>query len=62
MDVRRAYDEEPWEIDLYYLCQAVLLRWDTECYQVAGIVEDMPAMATEPLSCRLRFEPLFECF
>ena len=62
MEVGRAYDEEPWKVDLHYLCQAVLLRWDAECYQVGGIVEDMPAMATEPSSFRLRFEPSFECF
>ena len=58
----RAYDEEPWKVDLHDFRQAVLLRWDAECYQVAGIIKDMSAMATEPSSCRLWFEPLFECF
>ena len=62
VEVEKAYDEEPWEIDLHYLCQAVLLRWDLECYQVAGIIEDTTAMATEPCSSRLWFEPSFERF
>ena len=60
--VKKAYNEEPCKIDLHYLCQAVLLRWDPECYQVVGIVKDMTAMATEPCSPRLWFEPLFERF
>ena len=62
VEIEKAYDEEPWKIDLYYSCQAVLLRWDPECYQVAGIIEDMAAMATESCSSRLWFEPFFECF
>ena len=62
VEVEKAYDEEPWKIDLHYLCQAVLLRWDPECHQVASIIEDMTAMATEPCSSRFWFEPLFECF